>query len=236
MLPLVTLNAHFQHLPAPLGPPSPVPHSFALCPVRRQPFIPASLWGPGRVSMATQRVSVSEGGLTDGDFLFQLHDTSTKRAVLKECRGERRWGGEGHRGSGIEVSAICTALPVFDKGRWEGAWWICRVPHCLCVGNIHLSFRACWNTKEQQGCTTRGESELLLETHTDLFPPLPFPSRLFISILVFYFYPCHLVLYLFLFFLLLSFSSPSPLFFSLAWAIASSALWELTHNRSSYQL
>lgn len=44
----------------------------------------SSLWGPERVSMVTQWVSEREGGLKDGDFLFQLHDMSTKRTALKE--------------------------------------------------------------------------------------------------------------------------------------------------------
>lgn len=107
-----TPNAHCQHPPAPLIPPLSIPHSFALCSVRRRPFVPASLWGPGRVSMVTQRVSEREGGLTDGDFLFQLHDTSTKRAVLKDREaGEGRWGGGPsgvrNRGQCNLHSAVC---------------------------------------------------------------------------------------------------------------------------------
>ncbi|KAA0706964.1 hypothetical protein E1301_Tti002284 [Triplophysa tibetana] len=91
----------------PLGPASYIPHSFAWCSVQRRPFILFSLWGPGRVSMVTQRVSEREGGLTDGDFLFQLHDTSTKRAVLKE-RGERSGRKEVRRGgpSGVRNRAV----------------------------------------------------------------------------------------------------------------------------------
>ncbi len=45
-----------------------------------------------------------EGGLTDGDFLFQLHDTSTKRTALKERveKREHRGGEEGRAVRGQE--------------------------------------------------------------------------------------------------------------------------------------
>lgn len=54
--------------------------------------------------MATQWVSEREGGLKDGDFLFQLHDTSTKRTALKERVGkkEQKGGEEGRAIRGQE--------------------------------------------------------------------------------------------------------------------------------------
>lgn len=85
----------------------------------------------------------------------------------REKGAERRWGGAGREGSGIGVSVICTALLLFDKGRREGVWCICRVPGCLCARNIHRSFRACWNTKKHQE-STKGERKLPQEINTDL--------------------------------------------------------------------
>lgn len=48
--------------------------------------------------MVTRWVSEREGGLKDGDFLFQLHDMSTKRTALKERvekKREQKGGEEG---------------------------------------------------------------------------------------------------------------------------------------------
>lgn len=59
--------------------------------------------------MVTQWVSEREGGLKDGDFLFQLHDMSTKRTALKErvekkgSRKEVRRGGP----SGVRNRGQC---------------------------------------------------------------------------------------------------------------------------------
>lgn len=151
--------AHFQRLPIP---PSPSNPSFALCSVRGWPAIPLSggrrgfpWWLGGCLSVRV----VWRMATSSFSYMTWAQKEQLWKRGLKKKGAERRWGGVGHRGSGIGVSVICTALLLFDKGRWEGAWCICRVPDCLCAGNIHRSFRACWNTKKHQESTkVEGES------------------------------------------------------------------------------